>query len=189
MRISQLSRALLPKSSMRMYSLSSGDLDDRISWLDAEINAGKRSARIRQIASEILTGKDASGNWTVPERDWNAEIAAAFGYVRDKIRYTRDIHDVELFQKPERTLDLGIGDCDDLTILLGSILGNIGYPLRARVISTGAADYHHVYLMAGVPPHQEPPDEWIALDASRAEGPGWEVEGITKKLDYEISSF
>jgi transglutaminase-like putative cysteine protease len=172
---------------MRMYQVRSSDIDDRISWMEAEINDGQRSARIREIASHVLTQKTPTGDWQVEERDWKGELAAAFSYVRDNVRYTRDIHDVELFQKPERTLELGIGDCDDLTILLGSLLGNIGYPLRARVVATGGNTFHHVYLMAGVPPHN--PDEWIALDASRAEGPGWEVSGITRLQDYEISTF
>lgn len=169
-----------------MFQVRSRDIDDRISWMDAEINDGMRSARIREIAAGFLSKKDASGQWEVAERDWPAELEAAFGYVRDHVRYTRDIHDVELFQKPERTLDLAVGDCDDMTILLGSLLGSIGYPLRARIVATGGNNFHHVYLMAGIPPHN--PNEWIALDASRPEGVGWEVSGITRKQDYEITS-
>ena len=102
------------------------------------------------------------------------------------MRYTRDIHGVELFQKADRTLDLGLGDCDDIAILLGSILGNIGYPMLIRVISTGGDTFHHVYLVAGIPPHD--PKEWITLDASQNEGPGWEVSGIQKTQDYEVTS-
>ena len=172
---------------MKVYQVRSDDIDDRVSWLESEINEGKRSERVRQIASGILTGKTETGEWEIPERDWQGEIAGAFSYVRDKVRYTRDIHDVELFQKADRTLELGIGDCDDLAILLGSILGNIGYPLMIRVISTGAPTFHHVYLLAGLPP--EDPKEWVPLDASQGEGPGWEVSGITKQQDYEVSTF
>lgn len=172
---------------MKTYQVKSDNIDDRISWLEEMINDGKRSERIRQIASEILTGKNAEGGWKIPERDWRGELAGAFEYVRGKVRYTRDIHDVELFQKAERTLELGIGDCDDMTILLGSILGNVGYPLLIRVISTGGPTFHHVYLVAGIPPHN--PNDWIPLDASQDEGPGWEASGITKKQDYEVSTF
>lgn len=172
---------------MKLYQVKSESIDDRIAWLEAEINDGKRSERIRQIASGILTGKTAEGKWQIPERDWRGEIKGAFDYVREKVRYTRDIHDVELFQKADRTLDLGIGDCDDLAILLGSILGNIGYPLLIRIISTGGPAFHHVYLVAGIPPHA--PTEWIPIDASQDEGPGWEVGGIIKQQDYEVSTF
>ena len=170
-----------------MYQVESGDIDDRISWLDMELNEGKRSPRIRQIASSILTRKTSTGEWAVPERDWEAEVDAAYKFVRDKVRYTRDIHDVELFQKPDRTLQLRIGDCDDLTILLGSILGSIGFPLRIRVVGLGGNSFQHVYLLAGIPPHDV--KKWKPLDPSRAEGPGWEVtENVTIKQDYEVTS-
>ncbi len=178
---------MVPKSTMKTYQVKSETIDDRISYLEAEINDGKRSDRVRQIASSILTGKNSEGDWNIKERDWNAEIAGAYDYVRENVRYTRDIHDVELFQKADRTLDLKIGDCDDIAILLGSILGNIGYPVIIRVIATDGQDFHHVYLLAGVPPHS--PTEFIALDASQDERPGWEVAGITNKQDYEVSTF
>lgn len=172
---------------MRMYQVESGDIDDRISWLEMEVSEGQRSPRIRQIAGRILTGKTVSGDWSVPERDWEGEVDAAYNFVRQHVRYTRDIHNVELFQKPDRTLQLKIGDCDDLTILLGSILGSIGYPLRFRVVGLGGNSFQHVYLLAGIPPHDV--EKWKPLDPSRAEGPGWEVtENVTIKQDYEVSS-
>lgn len=171
---------------MKTYQVKSPNIDDRVSWLILELEEGKRSERVRQIASEILTGKNAEGDWQVAERDWNGELGAAFDYVRGKVRYTRDIHGVELFQKADRTLDLEIGDCDDIAILLGSILGNIGYPLMVRVIATGGNDFHHVYLVAGIPPHD--PTKWVPLDASQSHGVGWEVEGITKQQNYEVSN-
>ena len=176
----------MPLSSMKTYQVKSSTLDDRVAWLMDELNEGKRSARVRQIASDILTAKNAEGGWEVAERDWDGELAAAFKYVRDNVRYTRDIHDVELFQKPDRNLELKLGDCDDITILLGSILGNIGYPALIRVIGTDNQDFHHVYLCAGIPPHD--PKKWVPLDASQDHGPGWEVAGITKQLDYEVST-
>jgi len=171
---------------MKLFEVESDNIDDRISWLDSEINEGKRSPRVREIASDILTVKRDDGQWEIAERDWAAEIAGAFEYVRKNVRYTRDIHGVELFQKADRTLELGIGDCDVLAILLGSILGNVGYPMLIRVISTAGPTFHHVYLLAGIPPHD--PKEWIALDASQDEGPGWEVSGIQKRQDYEVTS-
>lgn len=186
-RISRMSRQMVPNSTMKTYQVKSETIDDRISWLEAEINAGKRSERVRQIASEILTAKNEEGDWQVEERDWNAEIAGAYNYVRANVRYTRDIHDVELFQKADRTLDLKMGDCDDIAILLGSILGNIGYPIIIRVIATNGQSFHHVYLMAGVPPHD--PTKYIPLDASQDQAPGWEVAGITSKQDYLVSTF
>lgn len=186
-RIAQIAREIVPKSDMKVYAVESDDIEDRISYLEMEINEGKRSERVRQIASGILTAKDESGQWRIAERDWRGELQGAFDFVREHVRYTRDIQDVELFQRADRTLELGIGDCDDMAILLGSIIGNIGFPTIVRVISTDGPTFHHVYLLAGLPP--EDPKEWIALDASQGEGVGWEVAGIVKKQDYYVSTF
>lgn len=156
-----------------------------MSWMMYEINQGKRSARVLQIASSLLTGKTAEGDWRIPERDWNAEVDAAYNYVRSQVRYTRDPHGLERFQKATRTLELGIGDCDDISILLGSILQSIGYPIILRIVDLGAGQYQHVYVLAGIPPHN--PQTYKALDASRGEGPGWEVSGIVKHEDFLVT--
>jgi len=156
-----------------------------MSHLIDEINAGKRDVRVRQIAASLLKKKTAQGAWQVQERDWDGEVAAAFHFVRQNVRYTRDPYEAELFQKPRRTLELGIGDCDDISILLGSILQNIGYPVILRIIGLRGGTYQHVYVMAGIPPHA--PTRFVPLDASRGEGPGWELEeGVTLKTDYLV---
>lgn len=157
---------------MRSYHMQSGTIDDRIGRLEGEIDAGKRDANIHSLAASIL-GRKSGGQWTVAERDWEGEIEAMFNYVRDNVRYTRDTTGVEVFRSPRRTLQLKIGDCDDLTILLGSLLQAVGYPVRVRVIGLrGTGTFQHVYLLAGTPPHD--PKKWIPLDPSRPEGPGWE---------------
>jgi hypothetical protein len=172
---------------MRMIQLrGSEDIDDRISWICYEINLGKRDPRIRQIAGEILAGS-GEGKWNVAERDWQGEADAVYWYVRNNVRYTRDIQEVELFQKPKRTLETKIGDCDDLSILIGSLLQTIGYPVILRVVGLGGNTYQHIYPMAGIPPHA--PTYYRALDASRGNGPGWEVtENVTLRTDYEVYS-
>lgn len=169
---------------MRSYHMQSGTIDDRIGRLEGEIDAGKRNANIHRLAAKIL-GRKAGGQWAVAERDWEGEVGAIFDYVREHVRYTRDTAGVEVFRSPKRTLQLKIGDCDDLTILLGSLLQAVGYPVMVRVIGLkGTGTFQHVYLLAGVPPHN--PTKWIALDASRAEGAGWEYPkskvGLTR--DY-----
>lgn len=170
---------------MHMVSVKSSDIDDRVSWILYEIAEGKRDALIRKLAGEILTGNSKNGQWAVKERDWEGEVSAFYHEVRRRVRYTRDIHQVELFQKPRRTLETRIGDCDDLTILLGSLLQSVGFPCLIRVIGiNGSNDYSHVYIMAGVPPHD--PKKYLALDASRPEGPGWEAPNISIRQDYEV---
>ena len=176
-----------PKMTTRR--LTSSNLDDRISWLEQEINEGKRDPRIRRIAGEVLAGSDvADGQWNVKERDWRGEVAAMYEYVRNNARYTHDPFEVELFQRPRRTLENKIGDCDDLTILLASLLQCVGYSVRVRVIGMkGSRVFQHIYLLVGLPPTN--PAEWMPVDPSMAEGIDWEYprEKVGLSRDYDIA--
>ena len=184
-RIQQIARQLKPISDMHMEVVESATLDDRISWMLFEIEEGKRDPRIRQIAGEILGRQNNDGSWVVPERDWESEIRAVYDYIRKNVRFTRDPFDIELFQKPRRSLETKIADCDDLTILACSILQAIGYPVIIRVIGINSRQFSHVYLLVAYPPHA--PEKIIPFDASRGEGLGWELkEGVTVKRDYEV---
>lgn len=172
-RIGNLIRPLVSEyPQMEMVSVESKDLDSRISYLNAEIYEGKQDPLIRQLTAKVLQN--------VPERDWDAEVVAIFDFVRGNVRYTRDIDNIELFQKPVRTLQVGIGDCDDLTILLASMLQSVGYPCLLEVVGVSGDVFEHIYLKVGVPPAG--PTKWIALDASRDEPAGWEVPAEQVKV-------
>ena len=181
-RAGEMIKDFVPESpAMTMESVRSDTLDDRISYLIEEIQEGKRDLRIRRLAAEILREYD------VPRRDWKAETSAVFHWVRQNIRYTRDPTGVELFQKPRRTVELGIADCDDLSILICSLLGSIGHVLQLRTIGiTDTGQAEHIYPLDLLPPSN--PTEYIALDASRPEAMGWEVpeEQIKFKQDYLV---
>jgi len=172
---------------LQAVRIQSSDLEDRIDWLIDEIQRGKRDPYIRKLAGEILSRKNPDGSWVVPERDWKAEVIAIFNYTRSNVRYTRDIEQVELYQRPARSLEIGIGDCDDLTILLASLLQAVGYPVKLRVIGMkGQRMYSHIYLLVGLPPHA--PAHWMALDPSRPEPPGWELPANQRGLlkDFHV---
>lgn len=156
-------------------------IDDRIDMIFEEIDNGKRDPIIRQLVSEILRG--------VTEKDYENELGAIFAWVRKNIRYTRDPHNVELFQKPSRIVEMGIADCDDLSILIGAMVQSIGYPVRLRVIGVQSADPEHIYPVAGVPPSENEKEnlEWVAMDASVNEPMGWQLpqNQLKSVIDYE----
>lgn len=167
----------------------SEDIDDRIGRLIHEINEGRKEPDVRRIIAATLRGrKGGAGVWKVPPRAWRQEVNALYGTVIDNVRYTLDPHDLELFQSPSRTVQMGIGDCDDMVILLGALLRGAGYPCRIKVIGmAGSNEFSHVYLLAGLPPSQ--PTRWIALDPSREDHPpGWEFppSKVGLKRVYEV---
>lgn len=171
----------VPDTDMTMESVQSETLDDRMGRLISEIQDGKRDLRIKYIASAIMS------EYNVPARNWKLEAVAVFEWVRNNIRYTRDPTNIELFQRPRRTVELKTGDCDDFSILICSLLGSIGHVCMLRVIGITANDQpEHIYPLDMIPPGN--PTEYIALDATRPEHIGWEVHDSQMKFkrDYLV---
>lgn len=120
----------------------------------------KRAAPIRETALDLIAD--------LPPKDWRAELRAVFAFVRDRIRYTRDIRGVETVQTPAATLDIGQGDCDDKATLLAALLESIGTPTRFVAVGYRAPEqFSHVYLEARAA------GAWIPLDATMPVEVGW----------------
>ncbi len=139
----------------------------------------------------------------VPGHDDRRAIEAIFYYVRNKIIYRRDAaggqDDIADAREPIR---LGYGDCDDLTVLLATLLGLAGYTSRFVVArfdgekkartrpgvrtlpraplaaSDEATGFQHVYLEV------EQPDGsgWLPLDPTNDKAlPGWEPRSVERR--------
>lgn len=123
-------------------------------------NQFKRDPYIREVTLSLIAG--------LQPKDWIGEIRTVFEYVRDRIRYARDIHGAETLQTPPVTLDLEAGDCDDKSTLLAAMLGSIGHPTRFVAVGyerPGA--YSHVYV------ETRHGSRWIAMDATVKQPLGW----------------
>lgn len=133
---------------------------------------GARSTKIRDLATRIVTAAN------VPEKDYTAEMVAIHNWVRDQIRYTRDVAGQETLLHPEYlAFTSKNGDCDDKSMLEAALLGSIGIPTRFVTIGLTPYNYSHVYLMAN------PSGQWIALDPIMKGKPaGWEAPASRVKL-------
>ena len=152
----RIRRLLVPKG--RAGTLASAVLIGRL------ICDGAKDFVVRQTAIQIFR---ACG---VPAKDRLGEVRALFEFVRRHVRYTRDIYRVELLHTARRMLQLGAGDCDDMTILLGALVKSVGHPVR--IVLTGPDPrrpdlFSHIYLEARY--H----DQWIPLDATMPYEMGW----------------
>ena len=168
-------KILTSGKSTKQISVSS--LDDRIEIIRKMIKAGKANPKIRELVSKILHDK------SVEEKDWDAEVEAVFEWVRENVRYTRDTEGLDTYTEPLKTVELAIGDCDDLSILLGSMLGAIGYPFKLKVVSMTGSGWDHVYPLVGMPPFA--PTKWIPLDASIELPLGSQVESKEERI-FEV---
>ena len=90
-----------------------------------------------------------------------AEARAIFLFVRDNIRYTQDVRDTETLKTPDATLYSGMGDCDDMSLLVSTLLESVGYTTRFVAVGTiDAAAFDHVYCEVQIL------GNWIALETT-----------------------
>jgi len=170
-------------SSMKVKSRFVRNTDDRVRFIANNIRSGIRSPKVHAFASIALTDF-CDGNWCVPPRDWIGEVCAITNFIRDNVRYTLDPYEVDTYRTPDRTIELAMGDCDDITALAGAVLHAVGYPVWIKVIQmTGQSDFHHIYIMVGLPPQS--PERVMAVDPSQPFPCGWEPEVQRAKV-YEV---
>src|SRR5882724_8704430 len=113
-----------------------------VDYIAQLIRAGAKDFCVRQRAIDILIRTH------VRPKDYLREIQTLFEWVKNNVRYTRDIHHVELLHSARRMLELRAGDCDDMTILLGSMLMSTGHPVRlvlAGFRRNKPHAYSHIY--------------------------------------------
>jgi transglutaminase-like putative cysteine protease len=137
------------------------------------IREGSRDFYVRQRAIQIFREAGAP-----PKARW-AEVCALFHWVRNNIRYTRDIFRVELLHTARRMLELRAGDCDDMTILLGAMLVSTGHPVRlvlAGFRRKRPHSYSHIY------PEVNVRGKWIALDPTMNRPIGWAPPALWKQI-------
>ena len=100
---------------------------------------------VRELATSLIKN--------IPSDDHFGELEVLFEYVRDRIRYTADPTDEDLYQTASLTFETGVGDCDDKVIALGSLLRSVGFPVKMVFVFDAPPKYEtefpaHVYLMA-----------------------------------------
>lgn len=79
------------------------------------------------------------------QKDYLAEARAVHQWVRDQVRYVRDIAGVETLHTAPRILTDRAGDCDDKSICIGALLTSIGHRVRFVAVGFGPRGFSHVY--------------------------------------------
>jgi len=110
--------------------------------------AGSKRIEVRNAAVDIVTHGFHDGRG-LRQKDFAGEARRLFEFVRDEIRYVRDIADVETLHDPVTLLRIRAGDCDDKAILLAALLLSIdGGPVRFKAMALAPDQYGHVWLQA-----------------------------------------
>ncbi len=126
-----------------------------------EVRRGRVSMKVRQAALSIV--------YLQPEKNEFAQANAIFEYVRDHVRYIKDIHQVETISSAEKTLDTQVGDCDDQCILFASLCESVGIPTKFIIAGYNHPEiFEHVYCAVWIN------DQWIPCDPTEPNIMGWE---------------
>lgn len=133
------------------------------------VREGKVKPVIRELAFSLTNH--------LPPKDWVGEVRAIHEFVRDRIRYVKDITDVETVAWPEYTLQKGAGDCDDKVVLAASLLESIGHPTRLVAIGFHPGVYSHVYLETKIGPR------WISVETTEPVNVGWQPSGVRARME------
>lgn len=160
----------------------------------------------REYSSSIRVSNavdDATSNLSKSSSDKEV-IRSLYWYVKRKIKFTEDetimqsclgiteddliaTGGKDLLLAPDLLLSMKqpIGDCDDFSTLLASMLLNLSYPVWFVVIAADEKEpmkFSHVYVKAFLPDIQTP----IYLDASHGSYPGWEYGKQFRKVEYAV---
>ena len=137
--------------------LASGAAGTRqtLEMMAALIRQGRESIPVREMAKTLVKG--------LAQKDYKGEIAACHAFVRDRVRYTRDIRTVETLHTAERLLIDRQGDCDDKSILVSALLESIGHTTQLVAIGPRRGVFVHVYAQVQDP---KKPGAWINLECT-----------------------
>ncbi|MDI1303019.1 MAG: transglutaminase-like domain-containing protein [bacterium] len=113
------------------------------------------------------------------QKDYREEAVRIHKFVRDEIRYTKDVRGVETLHTVPQLLQQRQGDCDDKTVLISALLESIGH--RTKLVAIGyGKNYCHVY------PEVNIRGEWIGMEATENWPFGKVPPNPTKRMEQEI---
>lgn len=141
----------------------------------AIVRASLRNPRmvVRNRALSIVRG--------LPSKDFEAELYAVWNWVDTHIRFVRDIRGLETLQTPEKTLEIGAGDCDDQAILISALLETLGFTTRFHALGFFPENYSHVLAEANLG------GQWVPLETTVLGAYiGWYPPGVRAKMTMVI---
>ena len=94
------------------------------------------------------------------QKNYRGEVATLHNWVKEEIRYIKDIRDVETIQTPVQTLRLRQGDCDDKSSLVASLLESIGHRTRFVAVGFTPDSLSHVFVQTKIG------KSWISVECT-----------------------
>lgn len=133
----------------------------------------RRDPTIRAIAREATQ--------FLPGKEWAAQAQVLLDWVRNNIRYTLDTNGEELLHTPDKLIEKGAGDCDDMSVLVASLLESIGHPTRFVACGFAPGELSHVYVETLIGDSY-----WAAIDCTENGNLGWSPPGQVERFVFHV---
>ena len=170
----------------------------RVHLIQQRVAVGVRDPRMRKLALDVTKA--------CPPRDGECESRAVYDYITEplagrpygRVRYTGDVgavvlqpsagklrgkaEPVDLYQSPQRTLDLGGGDCDDQAALSATLLALNGIDAELNVSSNAGKTWDHIFTTAALP--KEQPSRRIPVDTTLGRGNFGKWPAFKKRISF-----
>lgn len=128
----------------------------------------RTSLLLRNLAEQIVAA--------VPGKSYFGEAAAVQNWVRNNIRYTGDIAEVETLKTPEELFISRFGDCDDMSLFAGTLLQTLGHPVRYVAVGGDPGIYEHVF------PETKIGSRWVAVETTENVALGWVPPELIQRM-------
>ena len=148
-----------PRSTLRWIPEGAVGIGATLDAMVALARQYRTDMTIRRLAEQIVAA--------VPGKSWYGEAEAVQNWVRNNVRYTMDVADVETIKTPVALLFDRFGDCDDMALLAGTLLSSIGHPVRFVATGSNGTDYDHVYLETKIG------SKWVGVETTESVTLGW----------------
>lgn len=150
-----------PEWHLSAVPLLSGDagVEQTINEMRGLVDEALRDASVNRLARDIVR--------SVPAFDDVAEAEALYNWVRANIRFTKDPVNKETLYPPAELLKIRSGDCDDISMVMATLLMAVGYPARFVTVAAtpnSPEQFSHVYVEGEVPAGS---GQWIPMDPAR----------------------
>jgi transglutaminase-like putative cysteine protease len=132
------------------------------------VNQSKKTPYIREFARRHVQDLN--------QKDIYGEVKRLFHFVRDKVRYIKDIRGIETLHTPEKILEQMAGDCDDKSVLIASLLESIGYECRFVAVGFKFNNLSHVFTQVKLR------GKWITLETTEPWPMGKTAPGIKETM-------
>jgi transglutaminase-like putative cysteine protease len=146
-----------------------------MAWMAKFIRQGQYDYRLRALAEKVI-----GGLWP---HDYLSEYAAILHWVQTNIRYSRDPRTIEQVKTPAVIIETKTGDCDDLSVVVGALVGLVGAKVRLVAGSfVQRGPLAHVWLEAFDPNS----GAWVVLDPVPGRKVGQMLRRLRRTLVKEV---